>query len=180
MTSKRGWEEAAAELGLDVGEMSDFGMPTVLRGTIGPFRVEAAHDSESVRDTKARIEVSIPRRLSSAVFTVGPYAPPGTGKPAFYKPTITGDPRFNIRFSIEVTPEHRDGALEYLSPGRRSLLMSLQSVTPQLAFRSDPEGASLISWTDRRPSGDSLIRIVRAQVRVAEALYAEAPDVGVG
>ncbi len=110
-----------------------------------------------------------------AVFDVGPYKPPSRKMPAFHKPLITSDPPFNVRFTIDADEEHREAALSFLDSRRRSLLMALQSVTPQLSFAARPDRAHLSCWSERRPGGENLVRIVEAKLRVAGALAAEAP-----
>ena len=170
--SKRGWQEAADELGLAVEEVSEFGMPAAIGGSIGRHDIEIFQDPDSIRDTSTKIIVTVPLE-TEAVFTVSPYRPPRRGVPAFHKPTITADPPFNVRFTIDATGDNREPALRFLDARRRSLLMSLQEVAPRLTLSVRPETSQLTCSSDRRPNGDKLIRIVRAKLRVAEALAAD-------
>ncbi len=173
--TRHGWAEAAEQLGLEISETSDLGVPTALGGTIDGFLVDVIHDPGALDDTTAQITVTIRRPLSAAIFEVGPYEPPPPGTSAFYRPLITSDPPFNVRFSIRCEPDHRDAAIAFLDARRRSLLMSLQAVRPHIVFRSLPDRATLSCSSERRPRSESLVRIIQAKIRVAEVLDSLSP-----
>ena len=172
MSSKSDWEDAASELGLRVTAHSEFGVATRLEGQVGKFSIHVSHDP-GAEDPRWHIAVEIPTRSGTTAFSVGPYTLAEERGQGARPRLITVDAPFNIRFSIAAAPEHSEGALEFLTAGRRALLMSLQEISPRVSLRVGPHGAGIMCWSERRPSGTQLIQVIRAKMSFAEAIALE-------